>query len=177
MKKILSAMVVAFFLLAVPAVAGIDEGNGEIGFNYGNTNYDSETNVDSSTDLSLRGGYFMTRMFEIEGQFINTDADIEGSSADAEMNLLMVNGVFNFHPRDNIVPYFMVGLGRADMETGGASDDSMAYQFGGGTRWFFGKAQRAALRFDLALVNEDTGTTGNKTHTSVAAGFSWRLGN
>jgi hypothetical protein len=139
--------------------------------------------VESSNDLSLRGGYFMTRMFEIEGQFINTDTEITGTGGDAEMNLLMVNGVFNFHPTETIIPYFLVGIGRADLEaTGTPGDSGMAYQFGGGTRWFFGKTQRAALRFDLSFVNEDTdpdptNSAGNKTHTTVAAGFSWRLGN
>ena len=183
MKKILSVVMVACFALTVPALAAIEEGNGELGFNYGNTNYDngnSNADVESSNDLSLRGGYFMTRMFELEGQFINTDTDVAVSGVNvgnAEMDVLMVNGVFNFHPRENLTPYFLVGLGRADVEfTGAPGDDSMAYQFGGGTRWFFGKAQRAAVRFDLAFVNEDTGNV-DKTHTSVAAGFSWRLGN
>jgi hypothetical protein len=51
----------------------------------------------------------------------------------------------------------------------------MAYQIGGGSRFFFGKTKRAALRFDLSLVTEEAGETSN-THTSVAGGFTWRLG-
>lgn len=179
MKKILSVVMVAFFAVTVPALAGIDEGNGEIGFNYGNTDYDNDTQLESSNDLSLRGGYFMTRMFEVEGQFINTDSEVPGGNLQADMNLLMVNGVFNFHPHDKVVPYFLVGVGRANLEvTGGvaADDSSMAYQFGGGTRWFVGKTGRAALRFDVSFMNEDTFDSSNRTHTSVAGGFSWRLG-
>jgi len=178
MKKILSVVVVVLFALTVPALAGIDEGNGEIGFDYGNTDYDSNTGLDSSDSLSLRGGYFMTRVFEVGGQYITADESTFGANVD--MNFLMVNGVFNFHPTDTIVPFVMVGLGRADVEVSafgfGVDDSSLAYQFAGGTRWFFGKEKRAALRFDLSFVNEDTFDE-SSTHTTFAGGFSWRLGN
>lgn len=181
MKKILSVAMVAFFALTVPALAGIDEGNGEVGFDYGNTDYDSNTGMDTSDSLSLRGGYFMSRMFEIEGQYINADdsTNVLGTSISTDMNLLMVNGVFNFHPREEIIPYFRVGVGRADLEVSSpivtADDSSMAYQFGGGSRFFFGKAKRAAFRVDLSWVTEDTFDQ-SSTHTTFAGGFSWRLG-
>ena len=178
MKKILSIVMVAFFAMIVPALAGIDEGNGEIGFDYGNTNYDSNTGLDSSDSLSLRGGYFMTRMFEIEGQFINSDESTFGGNVD--MDFLMVNGVFNFRPREEIIPYFRVGLGRANVEVSApgfnVDDSSVAYQFGGGSRFFFGKTKRAAFRVDLSFVTEDTFDQ-SSTHTTFAGGFSWRLGN
>ncbi len=178
MKKILSAVVVAFFVFTVPALAGIDEGNGEIGFDYGNTDYDDNTGLGSSDSLSLRGGYFMTRMFEVEGQFISSDESTFG--ADVDMNFLMVNGVFNFHPTDEIVPFFMVGVGRANVDVSAPGfnqdDSSLAYQFGGGSRFFFGKSKRAAIRVDLSWVNEDTFDQ-SSTHATFAGGFSWRLGN
>ena len=178
MKKIVSVVMVAFFALTVPALAGIDEGNGEIGFDYGNTDYDSNTGLDSSDSLSLRGGYFWTRMFEIEGQYISADESTFG--ADVDMDFLMVNGVFNFHPSETIVPFVMVGVGRANVDVSGfgfsQGDSSLAYQVAGGTRWFFGKSQRAALRFDLSFVNEDTFNQ-SSTHTTFAGGFSWKLGN
>ena len=184
MKKTLSVAMIAFFALTVPALAGIDEGNGEIGFDYGNTDYDNNTGLDSSDSLSLRGGYFMSRMLEIEGQYISSDDSSFGT--DVDMNFLMVNGVFNFHPSETIVPFVMAGVGRANVEVSVPSflglpgfsvdDSSLAYQIGGGTRWFFGKEKRAALRFDLSLVNEDTFDE-SSTHTTFAGGFSWRLGN
>ncbi len=178
MKMILSVVMVAFFAFTAPVLAGIDEGDGEIGFDYGTTDYDSNTGLDSSDSLSLRGGYFMTRMFEIEGQFINSDESTFGGNVD--MDFLMVNGVFNFRPREEIIPYFRVGLGRANVEVSGpgfnVDDSSLAYQFGGGTRFFFGKSKRAAIRLDLSFVNEDTFDQ-SSTHTTFAGGFTWRLGN
>lgn len=181
MKKIFSVAVVALLALTVPALAGIDEGNGELGFDYGNTDYDSNTGMDSGDSLSLRGGYFMTKMFEIEGQYITADDEtsVLGTSVETDMDLLMVNGVFNFHPREQITPYFRVGLGRANLEIRSpilnVDDSSMAYQFGGGSRFFFGKEKRAAIRVDLSFVNEDTFDE-SSTHTTLSGGFSWRLG-
>ena len=182
MKKILSVVMVACFALVMPALAGIDEGNGEIGFDYGNTDYDNNTGMDSSDSLSLRGGYFMTRMFEVEGQFVNADDSTTtfGTTVNTDMNLLMVNGVFNFHPREEITPYFRVGLGRADLQVstplvGSVDDSSMAYQMGGGSRFFFGKSKRTAFRVDLSWVTEDTFDQ-SSTHTTFAGGFTWRLG-
>lgn len=181
MKKILSVVMVACFALTVPALAAIQEGNGEVGFDYGNTDYDNNTGIDSSDSMSLRGGYFMTRLFEIEGQFVNADdsTNMVGTTVNTDMNLLMVNGVFNFHPREEIIPYVRVGLGRADLEVSSpiltADDSSMAYQFGGGTRFYFGKEKRAAFRVDLSWVTEDTFDQ-SSTHTTFAGGFAWRLG-
>ena len=132
---------------------------------------------ETGTTFALRGGHFLTPMIEIEGQYLNSSE--EASGIDTTMQLLMVNGLFNFHPREDIVPYLLVGVGRAslDIDIGGVSfdDDSMAYQFGGGSRFYFGESKRAAFRFDLTFVNEDTFSQ-SSTHTNVTGGFTWKLG-
>jgi len=181
MKKILSVAFVALFAFSVPALAGIGQGNGEIGFDYGSTDYDSDTGLDSSDSLSLRGGYFMTNLFQVEGQYMSADSKTEtlGTDIDASTDLLMVNGVFNFHPNKEITPYVLVGMGRADVTVdslGVSADDSgMAYQLGAGSRFFFGKNKRAAFRVDLSRVSQDTFDE-STTNTTFAGGFTWRLG-
>lgn len=181
MKKILCGAFVALFVFSVPALAGIDKGNGEIGIDYGNTDYDSDTGLDSSDTLSLRGGYFMTRLFQVEGQYISADAktDVLGTDLKASTDIMMVNGVFNFHPNNEITPYVLVGMGRADVAVdmpGASTDDSgMAYQIAAGSRFFFGKSKRAAFRVDLSRVTQDTFDE-STTNTTFAGGFAWRLG-
>ena len=182
MKRILCFSVVALFALTVPAMAAIGEGNSEIGFDYGSTDYDSDTGIDTSDSLSLRGGYFVNRMFEVEGQYVTADqdTDVSGTNVETSMDLIMVNGVFNFHPRPEIVPYVLVGFGRSDIEVDmpgiNASDSGMAYQFGAGTRFFFGKTKRAAFRMDISFISEDSFDE-SSTHTTIAGGFTFRLGN
>jgi opacity protein-like surface antigen len=181
MKKIVLVAFAALFAFSAPALAEIGQGNGEIGFNYGNTDYDSDTGLDSSDSLSLRGGYFMTRLFQVEGQYMSADAtnDALGTELDASTDIMMVNGVFNFHPKKEITPYVLVGLGRADVTVqipGASTDDSgMAYQVAAGSRFFFGKSKRTAFRVDLSMVNQDTFEE-STTNTTFAGGFSWRLG-
>ena len=84
-------------------------------------------------------------MFEIEGQYINSSEDIAvpGGNAEFNMDLLMVNGVFNFHPREDIIPYVRAGIGVADLEfetpSTAGSDSGIAYQISAGSRLFVGK--------------------------------------
>jgi opacity protein-like surface antigen len=181
MKKILTVAFVALFAFSVPALAGIGQGNGEVGFDYGSTDYDSDTGLDSSDSLSLRGGYFMTNLFQIEGQYQTADSTTDdlGVDVDASTDILMVNGVFNFHPKKDITPYVLAGVGRADVsvDTVGfsESDSGMAYQIGAGSRFFFGKSKRAAFRIDLSRISQDTFEE-STTNTTFAGGFTWRIG-
>ena len=180
MKSILG-IAFAALLFVSPAMAGIGEGDTEIGFDFGQTAYDDAVMDETGTTFAIRGGHLLTPMIEVEGQYLNSseNASVLGTSVDTTMQLLMVNGLFNFHPTDDIVPYVLVGLGRAslDIDVAGVSfdDDSMAYQFGGGSRFYFGAAKRSAFRFDLTFVNEDTFSQ-SSTHTNVTGGFTWKLG-
>jgi hypothetical protein len=108
------------------------------------------------------------------------NGDVAGTDVDTTMRVIMVNGVMNFHPRKKeLEPYVMAGIGRADVEVdaGGTtgSDNSIAYQVGGGTRIYFGKAKRTACRADLSLLKENT-FVDSSTITTVTAGVTWKLG-
>jgi outer membrane protein with beta-barrel domain len=182
MKTVFTCVaLVALCAFAVPAHADINKGNGEVGVDYGNTQYDSDTNLNSSDSLSLRGGYMVTRLFQVEGQYMSADSKAEdlGITTKASTDVMMVNGVFNFHPKKEITPYVLVGYGRADVSVDQAglssSDSGKAYQLAAGSRFYFGKSQRAALRVDLSRVTQDTFDE-NTTNTTFAGGFSWRIG-
>ena len=54
-------------------------------------------------------------------------------------------------------------------------DSGVAYQVGGGSRFFFGESKRAAFRLDVALVSEDS-FDDSSTHTNITGGFTWKLG-
>jgi len=181
MKRILSLLAVMVLTFSAPALAAVAEGNGELGFDYGSTQLDSNTGFDTATSLALRGGYFFNRQFEIEGQLSSSSqsTQIQGIDADGSFRMYMVNGVYNFQTPKEIVPYVMAGLGLMDNEVKVAgisnTDNSAAYQVGGGSRFYFGKNKKTAFRVDLSMVQESTfDETSN--HTNVSAGFSWKLG-
>lgn len=184
MRKILSLGVLAALALCAPAVAAGNSGNsGEIGFGVGQSDVGSDsTGVDTAQFIGVRGGYHLNDQFQVEGMFSSAseNGDVSGTSVDTTMRVIMVNGVMNFHPRKKeLVPYVMAGIGRADVEVdaGGTtgSDNSIAYQVGGGTRIYFGKTKRAAFRADLSLLKETT-FDDSSTITTVTAGVTWKLG-
>ena len=182
MMKYLGVALLASTVCFLPAHAAIGQGNSEVGVDYGSTSYDSNTGLDSSDSIALRGGYFLTDLFQIEGQFASSDANSKDFGADvkASTDLMMVNGVFNFMTEKTITPYALVGLGQAKVsvdQTGlqSTNDSGTAYQIGAGSRFFFGKAKRAAFRLDVSRVTQDNFNE-KSTNTTVAGGFSWRLG-
>lgn len=181
MKKLLYGFAVMLFA-AVPALAGMQGGDGELGAGIGSTQLDSDTGFDSGTSLAVRGGYFFNPAWELEGQLASSsaDTDVAGTNVDGTFRMYMVNGVYNFKTPKEIVPYVLAGVGFADTEVqasglGSTSDNGTAYQIGGGSRFFFGKAKKAAFRVDLSRITENTFDE-TSTHTNLSAGFTWKLG-
>jgi len=186
MKRILNLLILMVLVFSVPAVAATGEANGEIGFNFGSTQLDSDTGLDSATSLAVRGGYFFNKNFELEGQIASSsqDQEVQGTDVDGTFRMYMVNGLYNFQTPKEIVPYVMAGVGMMDTEvtlsdpflgTVSDTDNSTAYQVGGGSRFFFGKTKKTAFRVDLSMIQESTFNE-TSTHTNVSAGFSWKLG-
>lgn len=191
MKRSICFAMLAVLALSAPAFAATpsnsnnkskDAGTGEIGFGVGQTDVNSDSASGSAQSLMVRGGYHLNDQFQVEGQFANSSdsGDVGGVNVDTTVRTIMVNGVMNFHPRKKeLVPYVMAGIGRADVSAdvsgvGSASDNSVAYQVGGGTRIFFGKTKTMAFRADLSLLRETAFTS--STLTSLTAGITWKLG-
>jgi len=186
MKRALCFAVCAVLALSAPAFAANSSSNsskGEIGFGVGQSDVGSgSTGVNTAQFIGVRGGYDLNDQFQVEGMFSSASAsgDVSGTSTDTTMRVIMVNGVMNFHPRKKeLVPYVMAGVGRADVSVDASgsngSDNSIAYQVGGGTRIYFGKTKRAAFRADLSLLKETT-FNDTSTLTTLTAGVTWRLG-
>lgn len=187
MKRALCFAVCAVLALSAPAFAANSSsnssGSGEIGFGVGQSDVGSDsTGVDSAQFIGVRGGYHLNDQFQVEGMFssASADGDVSGTNVDTTMRVIMVNGVMNFHPRKKeLVPYVMAGVGRADVSVDSSgttgSDNSIAYQVGGGTRIYFGKTKRAAFRADLSLLKETT-FDDSSTLTTLTAGVTWKLG-
>lgn len=182
-------VLLAALLVTAPAYAGIGGHNGEIGFDFGVTDVDGDLASGSAGRLSLRGGYHFTDLFQIEAQDIGMGASLDssgGSSGDLVIGAFLLNGVFNFHPGDGRgVPYLLGGLGfatvRQEFNVGGhVSDTGSAMQLAAGSRFFFGKTKRAAVRLEISVMRHKTSdlfiATRNFTERSLTAGFTWRLG-
>jgi opacity protein-like surface antigen len=182
---IAAALLALVFSAAAPAAAGMGKGDGEIGFDFGVTDLDIDYAYrnDGAAGLTFRGGYFLTDMLEIEGQ-LGAYASTNLVWSDVTLRTLMVDVVFNFRPDTSVMPYALVGAGVANVDYDqwfdllpgpGIDDSSAALQVGGGSRFFFGKAKKVAVRVDLAFLIEET-FDNSSTHARFTAGFTWRLG-
>jgi opacity protein-like surface antigen len=164
-------------LLVLPvANAGIGAGNWEVGFGLGTTEFDSEVTDDSGYYLDVRGGYFFTDRFQLEGQL--SDASTDEDFVDISVTSLFANAVFNFRPGAEIVPYALVGAGSTTLEVeafGTEDDESPSYQAAVGSRFFVGARKKMAIRVELNAISEDNFDE-RSTHFSLAVGLSWRIG-
>lgn len=183
MKRRLSLILCLALSGALPAWAGLNAKNGELGFDFGFTHFDSDVSDKGAGRFAFRGGYCFTELFELEGEGVGMANTQDTNLADVNtaLGVTLVNAVFNFHPKNKqAVPYVLVGAGVAtltiDLDPGPDTDDSgSAFQIAGGSRFFFGKNKRVAVRVEGSVINEDTFDE-TSTHYSVTAGFTWRLG-
>jgi len=182
MKRRLFVWMCAVVLSVSPGLAGIGKGNGEIGFDFGATGFDSEVTGKSGFRLAFRGGYHFSKWFELEGESSASVHVIQEGfykdEADIVLSTIFVNGVLNFHSKSgNVVPYLLAGIGQArlDFRLANVDDTGAARQFGAGCRFFFGEHDQVAFRLQAGRVMEDTFDE-TSTHTNYVAGFTWRLG-
>lgn len=169
--------------LAAPATAQettpLAAGDIEIGFDIGAIRFDdaiANNSDDEEVRQGIRFGWLATDAFEVEVQASRANAVLEST-----LDTVLVNGVFNFYPSGtpNVVPYLLVGVGGARLETGGlftedVAEEGLDYQAAIGSRIYFG-GSRMALRLELGTLFDDTlDETGQ--HTSLSAGLTWRIG-
>lgn len=171
-----------FACALTPALAGIGERNGEIGFEYALARFDSDLLGRTGGRWSVRAGRLETRSLQWEGQVTRARVDDEplpGAARKVTLTLAVANVIFNFRPRKDIVPYVLAGVGLARLEieaAGLTSDDTeTGYQVAGGGRFFFGDRSPVALRLELSILGSD-GFEHSYFHPSVAAGLTFRLG-
>jgi hypothetical protein len=173
-------------LLLVPAAssfAGIGKGNSEIGFDFGYTKFDPDVADVGGFRSAIRGGYHFSSLFELEGQVsvaINWHVNqaLHRIFIDHQLNTLMANGVFNFHPgKGNVVPYVLGGFGNARLSfySDEFRDSGAAWQVAGGCRFFFGDEDQVAFRLEYARLSSRLFDTSG-IYQSLTAGFTWRLG-
>jgi opacity protein-like surface antigen len=159
------------------AAGGIGAGNGEIGFDLGILILDSDKGDDTGGLVAIRGGYFFSNLFEIEGEVkYSYTPELGGGDTDLVLGGVFLNAVFNFGSSEKVVPYLRAGVGYAYAEVWNHYDDDdngTASQFGFGARFFVGNTM--AIRVEATYILEDT-FDDDGGHISVVAGLTWRLG-
>lgn len=185
MRRVLIVTVCLALAGATPALAGLDPGNGELGFDLGYARLEANASDEDRTGaarFNFRGGYCFNKMFELEGMGAGLGSEDPGAgTATTTLAVDFVDAVFNFHPTNvHIVPYVLVGTGYATLiinpDFGDRIEESgAAFQIAGGSRFFYGVKKRVAFRVELSAISEDTFDK-RQIHVSLTGGFTWRLG-
>jgi len=185
MNRIRFTVLAALLCCALPAFAGGgDDGDWEIGIYGGAVHPDDYGGLDpdGGTYYGLRGGYFFTRRWSVEGayQAFGTEADVNGPNADVDLNSLRFNGLFNFRPGKNLRWFLTGGIGREYTKSSDLDVDESdwSYNLGGGARWYFGRKDLWGLRADARWVTVKVEGSVDETQNpyEVSGGLFWSFG-
>jgi hypothetical protein len=155
-------------LIASPVQADARGGNGEIGFDLGYMEWDAAYPSSGTGRGDLRLGYHLGKTFQLEAELG------VARGTDSTLATAFLNGVFNFHSGDALMPYFLLGGGVAYAEIGDLDDTGPAAQLMGGAR-AFGPQGRVGLRLEAGVIWEDT-FENESVHGMITVGFTFVLG-
>lgn len=174
MKKMFCIAVAVAAFAVVPVHAQMRAGQFEVGADLGVTQFDDKLGDDSDARVAIRGGYFVTRAFELEAQ-LATSATI----FDQDLSTAMVNAVWNFGSDRRFSPYVLGGIGIATLQdnrlfSDNDEDSDLALQAAVGTRFWIGSASRWGIRVEASALNEET-LDENSTHLTFSGGVVYRF--
>jgi len=185
MKRILLAVLAALLLGSLPAFAGGgDIRDWEVGAYGGAVSPDSYNGIDpkGGTFYGLRGGYFFTERWSVEGafQWFGTEADVSGPNPNIDLNSLRFNGLWNFRAGKKFRWFLTAGIGREYTKSSDLDIDNRdwSYNWGGGGRWYFGKTKTWGLRADARWITVDVGDPVSQSQTNYegSGGIFWSFG-
>ena len=167
---------------AVPGATVFAGGAGEIGADFALTRLDSDLTDVRGDRYALRGGLRFSPRLQWEGEITRATVRedlIPGAEKRVTFALALVNLVVNFHPRKNVDPYLLagIGLGQMKLEAIGLSsrETATAYQIAGGSRFFFGGHDRVAVRIEASLLANE-GFDERYVHATLGAGLTFSVG-
>ena len=173
----LSKAALFILVLALSTVGSASAQNWTIGFAVGSSNL-SDNDADLDFRSEVRGGYYFTPRFALEGQLTRATGIL-----DSTMDTLMVNAIFELRPGQAFSPYLLAGAGAARVEDyhflstdPTVSSDGAAFQAAIGGRYYFGEERRMGVQVELSRLAENTDVFGFDGHTSLTAGMTWKLG-
>lgn len=134
-----------------------------------------DADPDNGTALALRGGYFFTPRWSVEGafQWFSTELDAVGGNADADLNSLRFNGLWNFRENKKLRWFLTLGVGREYTKSSDLDLDetNWGWNWGGGMRWYFGKGKHWGLRAEGRWVEVKVGgDVDDSVHTTEIGG-------
>jgi hypothetical protein len=185
MSRIRVVIPILLLCCALPLfAAGGEKREVEVGAYLG-TNWPGDfsgLNPGSGTVYGVRGGYWFTPKWSVEGDYewFSTNADSSGGNANMDLNSLRFDGLWNFRAQKKFRWFLMAGFGREYTKASDLSLDekSWSYNYGGGARWYFGKKRKWGLRADARWISYKVGASVDQTQNpyEVTGGILFTIG-
>jgi len=170
MRRTCLVTLAALLFCTLPAfAAGGEKGDWDVGLymmqvspdNYG------DLNPDSGQAWSVKGGYFFTSRWSVEGayQWFSTDPN-------TDLNSLRFDGLWNFRAEKKFRWFLMLGLGREYTKASDIDVDeaNWGWNWGGGARWYFGKKRYWGLRAEARWIDVKVGGDIDQTQNTTEVG-------
>lgn len=168
-NKTTSILCVAAILLAPVASA---DGRWYINPMIGLQNFDSERNLDDETTLSIGGEYRYNDSWATELRYLESNPDVENSSADVDLSQIYLDGLYYLKPESSQwQPYAVVGLGHAEFERNRFESKETQANVGVGLRYAFN--HNWSLRADVRTIY---GFDDDTIDTLTSVGLSYAFG-
>ncbi len=117
----------------------------------GGYTFQGDQHLETSPVLGFRLGYNVTENWAFEGVIDYLKAEGTGTNNKAEMLRYGGDLLYNFMPKNSLVPYLAVGVGGLSFTSGGHPDARLVGNYGGGVKWFV--TDNVALRGDVRGLN------------------------
>lgn len=114
-------------------IGGLLSGIGLLPAGGGTTNVETEYDTDGAFGLSL--GYKFANAWRAELEYRDGENAVANGNGDLSVEQLLVNFWYDFNQGERLRPYLGLGIGMADMEINGASDDVTIGQLGAGVNY------------------------------------------
>lgn len=116
----------------------------------GGYSFEGKQDIETGPVFGLRLGYNLTDNWALEGVIDYLNADRDGGG-DVEMLRYGGDLVYNFMPKNSLVPYVAAGIGGLKFTSGTFPDQRLVANYGGGLKWFM--TENVALRGDVRGLN------------------------
>ncbi|MDX1504115.1 MAG: OmpA family protein [Spongiibacter sp.] len=108
---------------------------GGVGALPGGGTSDVETEYDADGAFGISLGYKFASAWRAELEYRDGENEVENGNGDLSVEQLLVNFWYDFNQGERLRPYLGFGIGMADMEVNGASDDVTIGQLGAGLNY------------------------------------------
>ncbi|WP_306591966.1 OmpA family protein [Geothrix sp. 21YS21S-4] len=168
-----------FVLAAAAASLSAQEGQGWLLGHFGQSMFESKSNLKDTTHYGLSVGHWYTDHFGLDLRALRSDLELDSNplaiQKDHQTHLL-ASGLFNFRPgAENWYPYFALGVGGTNVGSpySGKAESTTKFNYHGGLGIMGRLAEHFLLDLNAKAVRVELPTARTEYLATLGLGFTW----